>query len=419
MSKATIVFEAPFWSRSGYGDHARDLLKSLININEYDVKIIVTYWGDCPNDEYLEFEQYLLKDGNIKPNVYIKLGIPTEFQKKAPYSIGITAGIETTMCPGDWVEGCNRMDMVIVPSQHSKDVILNTIWDKMDNRTKQKIGTLKCEKPIEVLFEGVDTNVFYKLDKSENTEVDSILDGIPEDFCFLYAGHWIQGDFGHDRKDVGSVIKTFIETFRNTGKTKRPALVLKTSGATFSIIQYEDIYKKIKNITDNYKGEIPNIYVIEGNLSNREMNCLYNHKKIKAMVSFTHGEGYGRPLAEFSITQKPVIASNWSGQVDFLTHSVKLPGALQKVHSSAANNMVLGDSQWFYVDYVYAGKKLKDVFKNYKRYLPDARKQARLIREDFNLNEMTNKFKDILTGSLPKFAKKIKLNIPKLEKVNE
>ena len=130
MSKATIVFEAPFWSRSGYGDHARDLLKSLININEYDVKIIVTYWGDCPNDEYPEFEQYLLKDGNIKPNVYIKLGIPSEFQKKAPYSIGITAGIETTLCPAEWVEGCNRMDLVIVPSQHSRDTFLNTIFDK-------------------------------------------------------------------------------------------------------------------------------------------------------------------------------------------------------------------------------------------------------------------------------------------------
>ena len=418
MSKATIVFEAPFWSRSGYGDHARDLLKSLIDINQYDIKIITTNWGDCPNDAYPEYDEYQLKDPKIRPNVYIKLGVPNEVQIKAPYSIVITAGIETTYAPAEWLDACNRMDLIIVPSQHSRNVLLNTVYDKMENG--QKIGDLKCTTPIEVLFEGVDTDLFYKLDKQEGTEVEDILNEIPEDFCYLFAGHWIQGGFGHDRKDVGSVIKTFIETFKNTGKAKRPALILKTSGATFSIIQYEDIYKKIKEITDVYKGvEIPNIYVIEGGLSPTEMNCLYNHKKVKAMVSFTHGEGYGRPLAEFCITQKPVIASNWSGQVDFLTHSIKLPGTMKKVHPSAANNMILKDSSWFYVDYGYASKVMKDVFKNYKKYIPDARKQARLIREDFNLNEMTNKFKALLDSSLPKFAKKIKLNIPKLEKVNE
>ena len=244
MSKGTIVFEAPFWSRSGYGDHARDLLKSLIDINLYDVKIITTNWGDCPNDDYPELNKYQLRDPNINPNVFIKLGVPNEFQKKAPYSIGITAGIETTLSPAEWIEGCNRMDMVIVPSQHSRDVFLNTIYDKMDNRTKQKIGDLKCQSKIEVLFEGVDTNVFHKLEKSKNTDIDKRLDEIPEDFCFLYTGHWTQGGFGHDRKDVGSLIKTFIETFKNTGKAKRPALIIKTSGAGFSV---SDKYECLNN----------------------------------------------------------------------------------------------------------------------------------------------------------------------------
>jgi hypothetical protein len=420
MSKELLVFEAPINSRSGYGDHARDLLKSLIDINKYEIKVVGMGWGDCPNDAYPEFEKYMLKDGNVSPNIYIKLGVPTEFQKKAKYSIGITAGIETTLVPSDWLEGCNRMDLVIVPSQHSKDVILNSIYDKMDNNTKQKIGSLKCEKPIEVLFEGVDTNIFKKLvDTNKPTEIDEKLDSIDEDFCFLYAGHWIAGDIGHDRKDVGMTIRTFIETFKNTGKSKRPALILKTSGASFSIIEYNRIYKIITSITDSYSGQdIPNIYVLEGSLSADEMNSLYNHKKVKAMVSFTHGEGYGRPLAEFCITQKPVIASNWSGQTDFLIHSIKLPGALQDVHPSAANNMILKQSKWFYVDYGYAGKTLKDVFKNYKKYIPDARKQARIIREDFNLDEMTAKFSQIMDSRLPKFAKKIKLNIPKLEKVD-
>ena len=47
------------------------------------------------------------------------------------------------------------------------------------------------------------------------------------------------------------------------------------------------------------------------------MNELYNHPKVKAMVSMTKGEGYGRPLAEFGLSKKPIIASGWSGQCRF------------------------------------------------------------------------------------------------------
>ena len=119
------------------------------------------------------------------------------------------------------------------------------------------------------------------------------------------------------------------------------------------------------------------------------------------------------------MTQKPIIASNWSGQVDFLTHSVKLSGELKSVHPSAANNMILKEGKWFYVDYSQASSMLKSVFKKYKMFIPDARKQARIVREDFSLNEMTKKFSLILDNYLPKFAKKIKLNIPKLEKIDD
>lgn len=417
MSKTTIGFQAPIFSRSGYGDHARDLLKSLIAMDRFDIKCVPTNWGDCPNDKFPEFEKYVLKDQKQQIDVFMQLSVPNEFKKVAKYNIGITAGIETTQAPHEWIDGCNRMDRVIVPSHHARQILVDTVYDKKNDQTGEIMGSLKCEVPIDVLFEGIDTDVFRKVDKAEipATIVDS-LDNIDEDFCFLFTGHWIAGGFGHDRKDIGGTIKTFLETFKNTGKSKRPALVIKTSGATFSILEYNEIDKKIQQITEGYDNP-PNIYVLEGKLTEGEMNGLYNHPKIKAMVSFSHGEGYGRPLAEFCITQKPLIVSNWSGQVDFTTHAIKLPGKLMEVDKSAANNMILKGSKWFYVDYGYASSILKDVFKNYKTYIPDARKQARLIREDFNLDEMTKSFDKILESNLPKFAKKIKLNIPKLEKV--
>ena len=73
------------------------------------------------------------------------------------------------------------------------------------------------------------------------------------------------------------------------------------------------------------------------------MNALYNHPKIKAMVSFTKAEGFGRPLLEFSSIGKPVISPHYSGQKDFLKQEFicALPGELTPIHSSAKNDYLI------------------------------------------------------------------------------
>ena len=308
------------------------------------------------------------------------------------------------------------MDLNIVPSEHSKSSIMNSVYDKIDDQSKQKVGELRCEKPIEVLFEGLDTNIFKKIEAGPKPIVEE-LSKIPEQFCFLFVGHWLNGDFGHDRKDVGGMIKTFLETFKGHSSPK-PALLLKSSHATFSIIDREQTLKKIKQIINGIGGNLPNIYLLHGDLEPEEMNVLYNHPKVKAHLSFTHGEGFGRPLLEASSTQKPVIASNWSGHIDFLKHSVLLPGQLNNVHKSAAwKNVILKESKWYYVDHAYAKKVLKSVYKKYKKFLPNAKKQARYTRENFSLDKMTEKFKEMLISSVPKAPEKVELKLPKLKKV--
>ena len=157
MSKTVIGFQAPIFSRSGYGDHSRDLLKSLIAMDGFDVKCVPTNWGDCPSDSYPEFEKYILRDQKQQIDVFMQVSVPNEFKKVAKYNIGITAGIETTQAPAEWIEGCNRMDRVIVPSHHSRQILLDTIYDKRNDQSGDSVGQLKCEVPIDVLFEGIDT----------------------------------------------------------------------------------------------------------------------------------------------------------------------------------------------------------------------------------------------------------------------
>ena len=209
--KPTLVFQAPVATRSGYGDHARDLLHSLYKLNKFDIKVISTRWGNTPMDA-LNYDNPFHKfvvDSIIpqiteKPDIYIQVTVPNEFQPLGFYNIGITAAIETTHCALDWVHGCNRMDLIIVPSKHSKKSLVDTIYNEQDKNSGQLIAQHKIVKPVEILFEGFDEMDFATNDIVKITELDSI----KEDFAFLFVGHWLRGDLGEDRKNVGMMIKT-------------------------------------------------------------------------------------------------------------------------------------------------------------------------------------------------------------------
>ena len=169
----------------------------------------------------------------------------------------------------------------------------------MDEKTKRKVGDVKNLKPIEVLFEGIDTTI-YKKTKEFSTDLVEQMNMVEERWNFLFVGHWLQGDVGHDRKDLAMLVKTFLETFKN--RQTAPGLILKTSQATFSVIDRRQILERIKKIRESINAKtFPNIYLLHGDLEDEEMNQLYNHPKVKAHISLTHGEGFGRPLLEATI----------------------------------------------------------------------------------------------------------------------
>ena len=417
VKKPLLVFQGPVATRSGYGDHARDLVRSLISLDKYDIRIISLRWGNTPftglNPNNASDKQILDRIGlpiERKPDVFMQISVPNEFEAKGTYNIGITAGIETTVAPKDWIDGCNRMDLVIVPSQFSKDVLLQTSYVEKHNVTGQILNTFKIHKPIEVLFEGFNNETYG----SDYVAYIDELDQIKEDFAFLYAGHWLQGELGHDRKDVGMTIKSFCHAFR--GDKNPPALVLKTSSAGFSVMDRENIAKRIDELTKEFGKDCPPIYLLHGQLSETEMVGLYGHSKIKAMVSFTHGEGFGRPLLEFSLTGKPVIASNWSGHLDFLkSGAVLLDGELKDVHPSAQNQFILQGSKWFYVNYSSAITKLKDIYKNYDKYKVESFQLGKQNMQNFSLEKMTKLFDAILSNYVPTIKQFIPLNLPVLK----
>ena len=433
MNKPLLVYQAPVFTRSGYCDHARDILRSLFELDRYDIKIVPTRWGNTPQnqaDPSTEFGQKMLSNVatrvDRKPDIFIQMSVANEFEPKGNFNIGITAGVETTVLPKEFLDGGNKLDLLLVPSQFTPSLFDKTQFQEQDKQTKQIIKTFKSEKPCEVLFEGVNKELY---ENPKITDID-VLDGIETDFNFLFVGHWLKGSLGQDRKDIGMVIKTFSTVFKYLPKDKRPGLILKTSHAGFSVIDRETTREKIENVIKGLD-DVPSIYLLHGDLKESEMVELYNHSKVKAMISFTKGEGYGRPLAEFATTGKPIIVSKWSGHVDFLPedNTVFLSGQLTDVHSSAADKFLLKESKWFTVNYSEAANKIYKVFNEYDSYLKKSQGLRTNILNNFTMEKMTEhlgKIMDKYIGNipiqkpfqLPKLKKEQpKLKLPKLNKL--
>jgi glycosyltransferase involved in cell wall biosynthesis len=414
--KPTLLFRGPIRTRSGYGAHSRDLLQALYEMGLFDIKIDSCGWGLTPltaleNDNLFHkwIESNIVTSLPTTPDIYVQVTVPNEFQRIGKLNIGITAGIETTVAPKEWIDGCNKMDLIIATSEFSANVLLSTVYNENEKNTGKLVTQYRIVKPISVLFEGVDEKIY-------NNQYNGIDLDVKEDFAFLFVGHWLKGNLGQDRKDVGMLIKCFAQAF--VDYDNKPALILKTSSATFSIKQREEFSKRIKELVKDVPNPPP-IYLLFGELTNSEMNELYNHPKVKAMVSITKGEGFGRPLLEFTMSGKPVIASNWSGHKDFLPmdKAIMIGGKLTEVDDSAVDNFIIKGSKWFTANYNEFVEVLKLVEKDYDKFSD----KSEILREEnlnkFTLEKMKEKFLEILKPYFIEVPKQKEIVLPKLNKI--
>ena len=427
--KPMMLIRAPCGTRSGYGDMSRDIVRHLIKLDIWDIHVLATQWGNTPmnalvtdNLKDVPIIDRLMTQPNLpkKPEIFISITVPNEWQPLGEYNIGITAGIETTACSPEWVQGMNRMDLVLTISEHSKQVLQSSHYEEQDKATGVK-KPLQLTKPIEVLHNCVDVDIFKKIPSTEiDTAVSDLLVNVKEKFAFLFVGHWLQGPIGHDRKDVAMLIKVFLETFKRVPKKNRPALILKTSGAGFSVMDREEILAKIENVKSEFKGKnLPSVYLLHGDLTESEMNSLFNHPKIKAHMSFTKGEGFGRPLLEASMSGKPILVSGWSGHLDFLNpeDAVLLSGTLQEVGQGAAwPGVINADTSWFRVDYQNAANIMHHVWKHYKQFQTRGQALIKKNYDRFNPDVIQAKTGELMDKYLPEFkvTEAVNLALPDL-----
>ena len=410
----TAVISSPIATQSGYGHHAREIVKQFIEKRgaEWDIKLLSMPWGHTPFTYPIptDWQRRIIPlPLTSQPDIWVQITVPNEFQAIGKYNIGVTAGTEGDICPADWIAKINLMNVVIVPSEFTKSVFVETA----------KQNNLTITTQLHVIPEYFD-DVAYD-NKNITTSVVG-LDTITESDVFLSVGHWLQGQAGEDRKNISGLVHCFFNTFKN--KKSVPALLLKTSGATYSVTDKFEIENRISQIRNMFPDtdKLPNIYLLHGDLTTTEMNALYNHSKVKAMISFTKAEGFGRPLLEFSTTGKPIIAPHYSGQADFLKKDFicAIPGQLTPIHPSAQNEFLIAAAKWFTPDYGYAGKMMQEVLKNYKTWLTLGKRQRYFVLTAFTEEAVSGIYDQVL-GEIDKgvntIPKAIELKLPKLQKV--
>tara|TARA_Y100000114_G_scaffold131960_1_gene130464 strand:- start:87 stop:1340 length:1254 start_codon:yes stop_codon:yes gene_type:complete len=395
-----VLVRGPALTRTGYGEHCRFVLRALRKVEGLDIYLLPVNWGESAwvweDSEERDWIDSIVKKTALygqqggQYNMSIQVTIPNEWQRMAPVNIGVTAGIETTKVAPIWLQKCNEMDKVITISEHSKQGFVNTIYEGV-NKTTGEPMVLQCLKDVEIVHYPVKKHILDadspKLDFDVSTK-----------FNFLTVAQW------GPRKNLHATIEWFVEEFIDNPDV---GLVVKTFIRGGSVIDKEAISSELTKALSKYENRKCKVYLLHGDLSDEEMHALYEHKKINALVSLTHGEGFGLPLFEAAYCGLPVVATDWSGHLDFLykptkgkkgkskrkPHFARVDYNLQPVAPDAVwNGVVEKDSMWAYPQQGSFKMKLREVYKDYGRFKSQAKTLQKWIHKEFEQEKQLNLF---------------------------
>jgi len=321
----SVVIRAPLLSYSGYGTHARQVFRWLLT-KDVDVYTQVVPWGATswminPDYEAGLVNEIMKRSVQLqkKPDVSFQVQLPNEWDPTlAKKNVGISAYVETDRCNPQWILASNQMDAIVVPSAHVKNCIEAT-------------GALSV--PLHIIPEAYYDSIAKK--KLPKLDID-----FSTDFNFLIVGQLTGNNPHNDRKNIFNTIKWICETFHND---ENVGIILKTNSGKNTKIDRVVTTKLLTALMDEARdGPNPKLHFLHGAMTQEEMASLYRHPKIKALVSLTRGEGYGLPLLEAAASGLPVMATNWSGHLDFLNKGkfLKVQYQLADVHRSRIDNRI-------------------------------------------------------------------------------
>ena len=407
MRKSVLV-SGPVLSCSGYGEQSRFALRSLRSREDiFDIYVNPLTWGKTSwitedNEERAWIDDLVRKTNqrqqampDVPFDISIQVTIPPEWDKFAHVNIGYTAGIETTKVAPAWIEKANMMDKIIVPSTHSKNTFTSTTYQLFNQQTQEHVGDLQTSTEFEVMPFPLRTTNPEPLDIDFSTK-----------FNFLTVAQI------SPRKNLETLVRNFVREFR---EEEEVGLVMKVSVANNSIYDKYNTASNIMKLLNH--PEMVNrkckVYLLHGDLSEGQLATLYRHPKVKGYVTATHGEGFGLPIFESAIAGLPVVATDWSSYLDFMTMPVKnkkgkvkdkkmflkVQHDVKQIQPEAVWDGVLqADSEWAFVKENSLREKMRTLYKNPGTYRKNAKMIQEHILENYKPEDLYAKFVGVVAG---------------------
>lgn len=331
-----ILLRGPLLTESGYGTHSRQVARWLLSRQDVDVKFNLTPWG--MTSWYLDRDMFdglvgqimdRSVDGTYTADVAIMLQLPNEWQNVARVNVGMTAGVETDVCNPSWIQNINQMSHVIVPSEHVKKTFMTTAQRQM----------LALSTDITVIPESF-PDACLNVAAPETSMFDTT-------FNFFVFGQLTGQNALDDRKNTAHTLKWLLEEFKDNSDV---GIVIKTNGGTNSAFDKQRTTETMKRIVSEVRrGVGPKLHLIHGSMSETEIVRLYRDPHVKVLVSATRGEGFGLPILEAAACNLPVIATGWSGHLDFMNKGrfIALDHRLVPIHESRIDGQIfVAGAQW-------------------------------------------------------------------------
>lgn len=255
---------------------------------------------------------------------------------------------ETDRIPVSWVDACNKMDEIWVPTQFN----LETFSNSGVERSK-----------IKVIPFGID-HIYFNPLRVEPLPVEG-----KHGFTFLSTFQWTR------RKGWDVLLKAYLRAF--TLKDDVCLVIRSYYGKDESV--EPRIAKYIEDLGYN-PGEIPDIIVLDRVLSTEEMPALY--ASADAYVLPTRGEGWGIPYMEAMVMGLPTIGTRWSGNLEFMTDEnsflLDIDGLVDVDQEQIRDNPFYAGHKWAEPSEDHLVKLMRDVFEKRE----EARERGQKARED-------------------------------------
>lgn len=377
-----VIFRGPVLTQSGYGVHARQIARWLLSKDGIDLSFQVLPWGDTPWLLNKDLHDGLI--GKIMErtpdvsgrrfDVSIQLQLPNEWDPSlATYNVGITAGVETDICNPEWIDACNKMSCVVVPSAHAE-------------KSMRNVGTIKV--PVHVIPEAFSDAIVQENKTSIDEEVFST------NFNYLLFGQITGENPENDRKNIFYTVKWFCEEFKNDPNV---GLVIKTNLGKNTKIDSEATKNLFSKLLDEVRkgSNFPKVHLLHGEMSDEEVASLYRHPQIKALITATRGEGFGLPILEAAASALPIIATNWSGHVDFLRHGkfIEVDYKLDRIHPSRIDQRIFMEgAKWAHPIESDFKKKISKFKEANSIPAGWARELATKIREHYSFDSISKRY---------------------------